>query len=241
MQLSEVISIATDVANALSVIIFGFAALRAFTIGRALLNRVYKSRAYLTGLLALVEFAGILSGEADQVYLLVLIILYVIVDTTILAALELDFFHRNTLRWKQVRIAAYILFVADAIYGGYFVNYVSKSPSIAPSAALHSLLGVIFVVAASSLLFIFAYTATTAVVSVRRTPDRPLRRFMTLSGLFLFGILVNSLVFVFISEVFAPFLWVAFAYITYCMAMSLSPLGKVEKEIRSSTTSGGQA
>lgn len=142
------------------------------------------------------------------------------VDCAILAALETDFFHRNTLRWKQIRLIVYPLLVADVIY------------TILPSSVQSSLPEVVFLAVTISFIFNFLYTAVTAVVSARRTSDKPLRRFIMFAGLYLLGFLVNTLLFVFVTELTTPILLVLFAYITYRMAMSLSPVGKVEKEIK---------
>jgi hypothetical protein len=226
MLLSEVVNIAYYVALAIAVVIFAFAAFRAFTIGSALVNRVYRNRAYFMGVFAvtvivsflLIPVSFLIPGE---LYFPLLFVFFIIVDSTILAALDTDFFHRNTLRWKQIRMVAYPLFVLLVIN--------SILPPSVPNL-LSSGIGFDFV--AIAFIFIFVYTSATAVVSARRTPDKPLRRFIALAGLFLLGLLVNTLVFVFVSEVFSAFLYIVFAYISYHMAMSLSPVGKVEKEIK---------
>ncbi len=223
MQLaSEVINIAEDAANVIAIVIFGFAAFRAFTIGRVLVNRVYRNRAYFMGVFAIIVIVSLIPIPATigKIYFPFLFVFFIMVDSTILAALDTDFFHRNTLRWRQIRLVLYPLFVAFLAY------------AFLPSNATNSLPGIVLDVVVATFLFIFVYTTATAVVSARRTPDRPLRRFMALSGLFLFGFIVNTLIFSFISKGFSFFLFVVFAYITYRMAMSLSPVGKVEKEIK---------
>ncbi len=223
MQLaSEVINIAEDAANVIAIVIFGFAAFRAFTIGRVLVNRVYRNRAYFMGVFAIIVIVSLIPipATAGELYFPFLFVFFIMVDSTILAALDTDFFHRNTLRWRQIRLVLYPLFVAFLAY------------AFLPSNATNTLPGIVLDVVVATFLFIFVYTTATAVVSARRTPDRPLRRFMALSGLFLFGFIVNTLIFSFISKGFSFFLFIVFAYITYRMAMSLSPVGKVEKEIK---------
>ena len=219
MQLSDFINIATDIAFGVSAIIFGFAAFRAVTIGKALVNRVYSSRAYFTAAFAVIVIASIVLPPG-VIYFPLLFIYFIMVDTTILAALERDFFHRNTLHWKRVRLIIYPLFIAVVIY------------TILPSSVTNSLPEIVLVAVVIGFIFIYAYTAAAAVVSARRTPDKPLRRFVTLAGLFILGLLINTLVFVFVTELLAAFLFIIFGYITYLMVMSLSPLGKVEKEIK---------
>ncbi len=221
MQLaSEIINIAEDVAGVIAIVIFGFAAFRAFTIGRALVNRVYRNRAYFMGVFALIVIFSLLpiSATSGDIYFPFLFVFFIMVDSTILVALDTDFFHRNTLRWRRIRLVVYALFVG-------FLTY-----TFLPSNVTNTLPGFVFDVVVAIFVFVFVYTTATAVISARRTPDKPLRRFIALAGLFLFGLLVNTVVFVFVSEVFTAFLFIIFAYITYRMAMSLSPVGKVKKE-----------
>lgn len=219
MQPSDFINIYEDVAQVIALAVFAFAAFRAITIGRALVNRVYKSRAYFVGALAISGLIGILFPPSS-LYFVLLFIVFILVDSAILVALDTDFFHRNTLRWKQIRLAVYALFVAVLIY------------TLSPDNVVNSLPGIVFDLVVASFLFIFVYTAGAAVVSARRTSDKPLKRFVALAGLLILGYLVNTLLFVFVSELFTPVLLIIFAYIIYLMAMSLSPVGKVEKEIK---------
>jgi hypothetical protein len=55
---------------------------------------------------------------------------------------------------------------------------------------------------------------------------------MMLAGLLILAYLVNTFLYVFISEVFGILDLVVYAYITYRMAMSLAPVGRLEKEIK---------
>ncbi len=189
------------------------------------MNRVYRNRAFFTAALAILEAVSAPIGQSGNVYLILLIIMFVMVDITILVALDTDFFHRNTLRWRQIRLVAYGLLVIAIILSGITGQITAILPH-----ALFAFSAVPFTDA--FVVFIFAYTTATAVVSARRTPDKPLKRFMVLAGLFLFGLLINTLVYTLVTEVFSPFFFIVFAYITYRMAMSLSPMGKVEKEIK---------
>ncbi len=231
MQPSEIINVVDNVGLYIAAVIFAVAAFRAITIGRALVIRVYRTQAYFTAALAILEAGSILLNQSDKAYAFLLVIMFVLVDVTILVALQMDFFHRNTLRWKQVRLVAYGLLVATFILTGITGNasHGHITGGLSFLNALYTFSGTIYI-AYAFIVFIFAYPTAAAVVSARRTPDKPLRRFMALAGLFLFGLLINTLVFTLVTVVFSPFFFIAFAYITYRMAMSLSPVGRVKKE-----------
>ncbi len=204
MQLSDVINIASDVALVIYIVVFGFAALRALSIGRALVNRVYRNRTYFTGAFAIIAVAGNLLGIEPQLYLLNLFFFFILIDTAILVALEMDFFHRNTLRWKQIRLVGYVVFLVNETIS--VIETVGPLTGvITPSTAQYLETGPLTTVSGVCLLIVLAYTTATAVVSARRTPDKPLRRFIVLAGLLIFIFLVNTVVFGFVTKVFAFF------------------------------------
>jgi hypothetical protein len=234
MQPSDVISLAENVARVIATVVFVFAAFRAFTIGRAQVNRVYRNRAFFTGVFALVlSSSGILSltPVGDDLYATVLFVLFVLFDTTILVALERDFFHRNTLRWKPLRYVGYALLGFEGIGGpileiALLLGWITQSTMQSITNSTANL--VLFL---SGLSFL-GYAIGAAVVSARRTSDKTLKKFVVFAGLLILAYVVNSLLFLFVSQVFGIFDLVVYAYITYLMAMSLSPVGKVEKEIK---------
>ena len=233
---SEVLPALQGIATVAAMVIFLFAALRAVAIGRALVNRVYRTRAYVMGIfgvLTAVNYAippsWVIAGMpvADMPYGLVLLFLFILLDTTILVSLDSDFFHRNTLRWRQVRLVAYPLSVGITavttvggllIIGGYLPsNYNGTQAGEIILGAGVLILGFSLV---SSLL--------TATITARRCSDTTLRRFMQYLGILVFLYLVNTLIWTLITMAVTPFLQVLYAYVTYRMVMSLSPVGKVQ-------------
>jgi hypothetical protein len=145
-----------------------------------------------------------------------------------MVSLDTDFFHRNTLRWRQVRLVAYPMVVAIEIY--------AEASNYLPSNFLSTPLGeALLVVVLAIFAFVFLYSTLTAIVSARRCPDVPLKRFMEYLGILLLLFLVNTLLYVLVTEVVAPFLFIIFGYVIYRMAMSLSPVGKVQKSAEATT------
>ena len=234
---SEILSVLGNIARVVAAAIFLFAALRAVTIGRALVNRVYRNRAYITGAFAVLVVANQLIPDSWTIvgipfyaltYFLFLAFVFVLVDITIMVSLDTDFFHRNTLRWRQVRLVAYPMVVAIEIY--------AEASNYLPSNFLSTPLGeALLVVVLAIFAFVFLYSTLTAIVSARRCPDVPLKRFMEYLGILLLLFLVNTLLYVLVTEVVAPFLFIIFGYVIYRMAMSLSPVGKVQKSAEATT------
>jgi len=233
---SEVLPALQGIATVAAMVIFLFAALRAVAIGRALVNRVYRTRAYVMGIfgvLTAVNYAippsWVIAGMpvADMPYGLVLLFLFILLDTTILVSLDSDFFHRNTLRWRQVRLVAYPLSVGITavttvggllIIGGYL-----------PSNYNGTQAGEIILGAGALILgFSLVSSLLTATITARRCSDTTLRRFMQYLGILVFLYLVNTLIWTLITMAVTPFLQVLYAYVTYRMVMSLSPVGKVQ-------------
>jgi hypothetical protein len=234
---SEILPIAQGIAQVVVVAIFLFAAFRAVSIGRALVNRVYRNRAYVTGVFAILVVANQLVPDSWTIlgvpfytltYFLFLAFVFVLVDSTILVSLAIDFFHRNTLRWRQVRLVAYPLIITIEI-AVWVNNYL-------PSNFLSTGLGEIeTVVLLAFAAFVFVSSALTAIVSARRSADIPLRRFMKYTAILLLLLLLNTFVYVLVTVAIAPFLFIVFAYVTYRMAMSLSLVGKVQKTVEAAS------
>jgi len=230
---SEILPVLQGIAEAVTVAIFLFAAFRAVTIGRALVNRVYRNRAYVTGIFAILVVCNLLVPDSWTIvgipfyaltYFLFLAFIFVLIDSTILVSLETDFFHRNTLRWRQVRLVAYPMILAIEVEAEV-TNYL-------PSNFLSAMVGeVLLVVVLAVFVFVSVYSILTAIVSARRSSDMPLRRFLKYTGILVLLFLVNTLIYVLVTEAVAPFLFIIFGYVTYQMAMSLSPVGKLQKAI----------
>jgi hypothetical protein len=214
-----------------------FAAYRGFTIGRALPSRVYRNRAFWIAVLCVAIFFqdqipdGIMVGGGLPLFQLTffieLFVLFVFIDSTALVALELDFFHRNTLRWRKLRPVFYPL----ALIGEttlLLITYASglpSPPSWATAFFVKPLVGAFFV--------IFGYAVVAMVVAARRTQDRTLRRHVMLLGLFFATFIATTFMFNFTSillvDLLNDLLVVLGYYAFYRAVMSLSPVGRVEK------------
>jgi hypothetical protein len=216
------------------------AAFRGIVIGRALARGVYRNRAFW--------IAGVLIADALQsqvpdaptignlpvfviTFFLLLCVVFVFIDSTILVTLDMDFFHRNTLRWRQGRFVAYAVFFIFATMFLY-ISYLGASPGY----AFLLLLG--FVV-------ISAYSVVALVIGARRSADRTLRRHVMLLGLFVILFLTISFTFNYTSilpvDLLDDFLGVLYAYVLYRAVMTLSPVGHVEKDVSPTSIPEGAA
>ena len=239
---SEIVPIIDNLTQIVAIGIFLFAVFRALMIGRSLVNRVYRNRAFFLATLlsfvvvqSLVPDSWAIAGVPLYVisYFLLLLFTLVFIDNTILVALDMDFFHRNTLRWKQGRLIAYPVFIIDLalILTVFYLKSLSSEPAWA-LAIINSNLKPLVII---SWVLVFVYSGVVVIVAARRTPDKPMRRFLALGGLLIFSFLVTTFISKYTSitsvDIFNDFLGVAMAYVSYLMVVSLSPTGKVEREI----------
>jgi hypothetical protein len=231
MQASDVVNLVDTLTYYLSVAIFLFAAFRALTIARHLVNRVYRSRAILLALLII--FTIIQSYVPDSwviftlpvyvlTYFLLLFFFLAVIDNTALVALQMDFFHRNTLHWRDLRILVYVVFLVDISVVYLFTNS-GPPPNIAGRL---SVIG--------SFVALFVYSALTLILVAKRTPDKPMRRFLEIVALLIIATVVSALISNYTDitavDLFSDFLSVALSYLTYLAAMSLSLTGKISKD-----------
>ena len=216
-----------------------FAAFRAVQIGRALVAPIYRNRAFL--LSALLAYAVIITPlsfttlqvESTFVGAIVnaipfgvfLICIFVFVDSTVLAAMETDFFHRDSLGWKRGRRLASVLLLVGVAWGLPASNLGDNS-SILVQAGTFLAIAAVFV--------ILGFSIAALIVSSRRVQDTTMRRFVKLLGLafalFLLAVAADGNSF-FIIDLIGDFANVASSYTLYRAVMSLSPLSTTEKEI----------
>jgi len=240
---SEILAVYQDVATVAAIVIFLFAAFRAVTIVRSLVNRFYRRRAYAIGIFGILSAINLAIPPSwmikgmpvdDMSYGLILLFLFALLDTTIMVSLDTDFFHRNTLRWRQARLVAYPLMVALTIVtsaGGLLIiigylpqNYQSTGIGFA-----------IQVVSAVVFLPSLVYAILTATVSARRISDATLKRFMMFLGILVLLYVVNTLIWTLITKEITPLLTVLYAYVAYRMVMSMSPVGKLQEAVATET------
>jgi hypothetical protein len=219
---------------ALFIAVYVAAAFRAIQLGRAFVNRVYRSLANLFALVAITLLAAIvviypqIFYNAYNISITItltrdayLIVLVGFFDRIALAAKETDFFHRDSLHWRSIRKPLYA-----AGFGFGFI-YVIISNFVPPGTPGE------LVLAIEIALFMFAtiwvgYLVALLFVSARRTYDMTLKRtirLLALSAILSFAAApFNSVVEILIvHDVFT----LLGAYVFYRAVMSLSPIGRV--------------
>ncbi|HMD79350.1 MAG TPA: hypothetical protein VKF39_05130 [Nitrososphaerales archaeon] len=240
---------ATDASSVISSIILLAGTVRALQLARGFAAHAFRNRAYWLAGLMIALIAGnvasqiptpatvvtlqdfIISSIGGDTFVAALLIALVFVDRNLIVLKELDFFHRDSIRWSRVRVPgliAMILVSAELVVSFFFVNTNSNLNSITLLVIL-----TFFPVVA----IVLGYAATALVLAARRTPDRTMRRFAMLLGIALaLGVISFTiwipLSFVTTTEVenfIASLPAVGSAYFLYRAAMSLSPLGRVEK------------
>jgi hypothetical protein len=238
------------VATILFVAILVVAGIRGIQIGRSLVDRTFKNRAYWGSLLVLYAaffqaqfslfnfrpgfapsylYAFLYSLDWDFLFILI----FVFIDSTIMVTMRMDFFHRNTLRWASIRKALIPLYIVGILIQGTYYN--SPNQANFPGWAL-ALVVVMDAIAFGSL----ALAVPVLLVGARRTPDRTFRRFVTLLGLALLSYFAFNAIPGLISPAasqYGSILSPIFAYLSYMTVMSLSPVGRVEKGAGSTLSS----
>ncbi|MDA4112332.1 MAG: hypothetical protein OK439_07305 [Thaumarchaeota archaeon] len=219
--------------------VFLFGAYRAIRIGRVLVSRVFRNRAYW---IAALMISGAISSSSiffpvinNPIYNLlsflpffaVLVIILAFVDSTIFAAAELDFFHRDSLHWSKSRIPLYIILISALLISIPGIVFYSNSSFWQTVTTISVGLGATIVL---------AYSVMALIVSARRTFDKTMKRFVKLLGAslgcFVFGLLVSfvnstSLPYVLVSDAFTNVISIV---ILYQAVMSLSPISHKEIE-----------
>jgi hypothetical protein len=275
---SEIFNVIEALSLIVTSVILALGAYRATRIGRAFVNPLYRSRARWTAgvlvLLAVAVFGDLISPPSSSLpalitlpsYLMALedyvglaivgfiAAIFVSVDRTILATMDMDFFHRTALGWPKVRIPFYILmFVAvveslgNSYLGGLPLGQVSTWEIYAvgsiPTGAYSWFPLFVFAL----LALIYGYSAAAMVIGARRTPDRTLRKHVRSLGTAIISFFIAIVTLTFTSYTLASdpavslvpdFLLIVTGYLFYQVTMSLSPLGRVERDLVAASESG---
>jgi hypothetical protein len=184
-----------------AMVVCAVVAYRGTQMARAFVSKVYRTRAIWIVAVSLALLFTYLVGHAPYVsdlnvgtipigffsIFILLIFLVPFIDSTILVALEMDFFHRNTLRWRRGRILFYILMYGDIAFILVLFYYFSlpSTPAWVNSMTNSTAFNVLF----PGILFgSLAYSVVALIASARRTSDIVLRKHLTYIGLlFAFG------------------------------------------------------
>ncbi len=236
----DLYSLVRSVAILVTLGIVALGLVRAVQMGRGFVNRLYRGRAYWTAAVMLLVMISLSMsyilgnglGLVSVVPLGVLIlVLFVFSDRTIQVAVEMDFFHRNTFHWRQVRKLLYVVLLTDIL----LISIEAAYPGLEQNST-GAVYFPLFAFGWATFFGLFGATIVFVAFSAARTPDRTLKRHVRLFGVFL----VTFLVALFTGQpgvglavnLAGDLVLVAAAYSLYLMAMSLSPVGKVQKVIQ---------
>jgi len=234
----DLYSFVRSAAILIAVVIVALGLVRAVEMGRGFVNRLYRGRAFWTAAVMLLvmvalSFAYTFGSEFGFVSVvpigLLVLVLFVFADRTIQVAAEMDFFHRNTLHWRQVKKPLYVVLLADIV----LISVEAAYPRLEQGSA-GAVFFPLFVFGWATFFGLFGAAIVAVAVSAGRTPDRTIKRHVRLFGIFLVGFFVAF----FTSQpgigpavnLASDFIIVAAAYSLYLMVMSLSPVGRVERE-----------
>lgn len=277
-MLSEIFKVIEVLSLIVTGVIMALGAYRAARIGRAFVDPLYRSRARWTAgvmLLLVVALLGdpLSPASSTQPALITLpsslmalgdislfaqlgfiAAIFVFVDRTVLVTMDMDFFHRTTLRWPKVRILFYfLLFVGliegfgNSYLGGLPPSQVSKWEIYAVGSVPTGNYSWFPLFTFALLIVVFGCAAAAMVVGARRTQDRTLRRHVRFLGIAIVSFFIAIVTLTFTTYTLASdpavslvpaLLSIMTGYLFYQVAMSLTPIGKVEKERATDSTVG---
>ena len=238
VDLIEAMNVAGDLLGLVGIGIFLFAAYRAFTIGKILVGGAYRNRAFWTGgtsiALILLTIASALPASnplGSAAFVLIFVVLLAFVDSSIKVTQDTDFFHRSPLGWQRLRKPLYIIITPLLVVGALTLGF-------APPSSILAFVGILLWFGAGG--GALSLSAAAMVVGARRTSDRSMRRFVRMLGLAIICMVLFFTVWIpfspfsatlqdlgsLLSEFFIP----AAAYFLYLAAMSLSLVGRIEKQ-----------
>jgi len=244
----DFVLLSEDAIQVISTVLLIAAGYRAVVMSRVMVGRVYRYRAYWTmGLIvAFLVFEvsttfpniPVLSWGGGTVgFIVSTYALFLFVDSNIRVAKELDFFHRNILRWQTFRLPLLVAMSITGILTTVAIAIVPGAGSVSSDTPIWAGLSIVayFAVLGGALV----YSSAALLVGARRTPDVAMKRFVRLLAfalvclaLFFTIWLPLSFVNTDLENLVSEFFLVPAAYFIYRAVMSLSPLGRVEKQTR---------
>ena len=233
----NIVDLLEGVAGLAAAAIALLAVYRSLTIGKSLVTRVYRTRAYWLAVLMMIfavvnadVFSSAIASDISYWgFFVFLFALLFFIDSNVVVAREIDFFHRDILRWHKVRIPMFVAIVASSA-----IAIVASADITAPV----SLSGVAILVYFTLIGAALAYSGAVMFVIARTSYDRTMKRFVKMLGfavLFyvLFVTIWLPLDFIYpnLGDVVTDFIAIGTAYFFYKAAMSLSFVGRIEKQI----------
>lgn len=213
---------------------------RSLTIGKSLVTRVYRTRAYWLAVLMIIyaAFAIVPTSSAIELeisnilFSMFLIAFLLFIDSNVAVAREIDFFHKDILRWHSVRTPLFAVIIAGTV-GIVAIIQLTNTAAIDSSTA-----EIGYVLYFALLGVAFSYSGGAMFVIARRTYDRTMKKFVKLLGfavlsyvLFLTLFIPLDAIYPSLGDVVTDFIGIATAYFFYCAAMSLSSVGRIVKEV----------
>lgn len=221
--------------------------IRGIQIGRGLVDKTFKTRSYWTALIAsffitttllnFVPFFGAPQTTFVGAFLgslpwqVEFFILFSFIDSTIMVTMKMDFFHRNTLRWSSFRRPLTVAYVVSDFFLFTSTNYAYSG---GPPGWLVPIVYASVAVVIGPLLI----GVPILLIGARRTPDRTMKRFVTLLGLTMLLYVLFGLVLGEISPSVSQatsILGPVAAFVFYKAVMSLSPVGRIESSFTTSS------
>jgi hypothetical protein len=215
---------------------------RGLEFGRAFMSGVFRNRAFWITALGLVTFIQAVPGYITPVHdfsiggvpffviawFTLFFAYFAFVDSTIMVALQMDFFHRDTLHWKRGR---FVVFLALGIL---FIALLLVALGIVSNSANSAALLIPLVV---STFVVLPYAGVALFVGARRTQDRTLKRHLILLAL-VFILYISHFIVASTNsnnptQVFTLLddsLILGGVYTLYRAVMTLSVVGRLEKD-----------
>lgn len=234
----DIVNVLESLAGLASGAIALLAVYRSLTIGKSLLTRVYRTRAYWLAVLMIILALMVLpfpypsAVESDisfYGFFVFLFALLIFIDSNVAVARDIDFFHRDILHWRTIRLPMIGISAAGTVTILVAISVGISADSFASELGLLGyfiLLGVVF-----------AYSGGAMFVIARRSYDRTMKKFVKMLGfailsyvLFLTLFIPLDAIYPQLGDVVTDFILIAAAFYFYKAAMSLSSVERIAKE-----------
>jgi len=232
---TEIVNVLEAVAGVATAAIALLAVYRSLTIAKSLVTRIYRTRAYwlavlmvFFAVLGLLPTSTTLETDISNVFFFAfLVALLLFIDSNVAVAKEIDFFHKDILHWEKIRIPLLVVVVAYTAAAS-----IATALGISSAIAGVGVIGYIIVAGVA-----FSYSGAAMFLIARKTYDQTMKKFVkTLGFAILFWVLFLTLwipldaIYPSLGDVVTDFIAIGAAYFFYKAAMSLTFVGRIEKQ-----------